>query len=325
MAKMKFGILLPHFGENCDVNLVMKGAVKAENLGFDSVWVRDHMIFHPHGMEGENNNFLEPFTVLSAISAQTTRLILGTGTLIPVRHPIMTARYLTTLSQISGGRVIAGIGAGQFKLEYDALGYPYDKRPDFVKEHIEVVKKLLKEDDVTYNGQFFKFEHVTINPKPVKEVPIWYGGATPAAAKRAARYCDGWIPGRITFPTFDARMRRIEKLSTKLGRPRPTMGAIPVVSIDKNKETALRKVNLKGLIQNANEQKWWKTPPAGKFEKAEDLEGSFIFGTPSDCCKEVEKYAQRGLDHLVFDLRFRFDEFDECLTLLGKEVIPSFK
>ncbi len=245
----------------------MKGAVKAESLGFDSVWVRDHMIFHPHGMEGENNNFLEPFNVLSAISALTSRLTLGTGTLIPVRHPIMTARYLTTLSQISGGRVIAGIGAGQFKLEYDALGYPYDKRPDFVKENIEVVKKVLKEDDVSFNGQFFKFENVTINPKPVNEIPFWYGGATPAAAKRAVTYCDGWIPGRITFPTFDARVKKIERLSKKLGRPRPTIAAIPVVSIDKNKETALKKVNLKGLIENANEQKWWKSTPFGQVRK----------------------------------------------------------
>jgi probable F420-dependent oxidoreductase len=317
--------LLPHFGEKCDVNLVIKGAVKAEKLGFDSVWVRDHMIFYPHGMEGENNNFLEPFSTLSIVSNQTSRLTLGTGTLIPIRHPILTAKYLMTLSQISGGRVIAGFGAGTFKGEYDALGYPFDKRPEFVREHIEVVKKLMKEDDVTYNGQFFKFQHVTLNPKPVKEIPIWYGGGTPAAARRAVTYCDGWIPGRINFPTFEARVNKINRLSKKLGKPRPTIGAIPIVSIDKDKETALKKVNLHGLIENANEQKWWKKPPSGKFEKAEELEGSFIFGSPKECCKDIEKYVQLGLEHLVFDLRFRFDEFDECLTLLGKEVIPSFK
>jgi len=252
-------------------------------------------------------------------------VILGFGTLIPVRHPLTTARCLATLSQICGGRVIAGFGAGQFKQEFDALGYPYDKRPEFVRENIEVTKRVLKEDNVTHNGQFFKFENVTLNPKPVKEIPFWYGGATPAAATRAVTYCDGWIPGRINFPTFEARIKKIDRLSKKLGKPRPTIAAIPIVSIDRNKENALKKVNLAGLIENANEQKWWKRPPSGKFEKAEDLEGSFIFGSPKDCCNDVEGYIKRGLEHLIFDLRFRFDEFDECLTLIGKEVIPSFK
>lgn len=324
MSKIKFGLLLPHFGKDCSIERILKGSVKAEKLGFNAVWVRDHIIFHPHAFEGTNNDFLDPFVTLASISSVTTDLILGTAVIIPLRHPLVTALKFSTLSNISNGRVIAGFGAGNFKVEFDAIGIPFDKRPTVVKENVEIFRKVWKEDDVSYDGEIFSFKNVTINPKPVKDIPIWYGGATPASTRRATSYCDGWFPGRINLPTFDVRLKQIEKALKKSGKPKISIGAIPITSIDKKRDIALKKINLKGLIEAANNRKWWKKPPSGRFEKIEDLEGSLIAGNPEDCCKEVEKYVQRGTDHLVFDFRYRFDEFDECLTLLGEEVIPNF-
>jgi len=285
MSKVKFGILLPHFGKNCSIDKILKGSMKAEELGFNAVWVRDHIVFHPHVFEGTNNNFLDPFPTLAAISSVTTDLILGSAVIIPLRHPLVTAVNFSTLSNISKGRVIAGFGAGNFQVEFDATGMPYDKRPALVKENVEIFRKVWKEDNVTYEGEIFSFKDITLNPKPVKEIPIWYGGATPASVKRATSYCDGWFPGRINLPTFDARVRLIEKRLKKAGKPRISLGAIPITSIDKNRDAALKKINLKGLIEAANHRKWWKKPPSGRFEIAEDLEGSLIAGNPDDCCK----------------------------------------
>jgi alkanesulfonate monooxygenase SsuD/methylene tetrahydromethanopterin reductase-like flavin-dependent oxidoreductase (luciferase family) len=110
-----------------------------------------------------------------------------------------------------------------------------------------------------------------------------------------------------------------------MGRPRLTEGCIPITSIDDSKEAALRKVSVEGLLKNANEQKFWVKPESGAFKTWQDLEGSFMVGTPDDIVKEVEKYLEVGIDHIVFDLRFRFDEWDLCVDLLGKEVLPRLR
>src|SRR3990172_5263182 len=109
-TKLKFGLLLPHFCEHASTQSCIEGARKAEAYGFDSVWVRDHLVFEPHGMEGEDNTHIEGPLVLSALSSVEKKLTLGTATVIPHRHPIHLAQCMAGLSAISGGRVIMGIG-----------------------------------------------------------------------------------------------------------------------------------------------------------------------------------------------------------------------
>ena len=322
---MQFGLLLPHFGEHASRSKVIDGAQMAEELGFDSVWVRDHLIFHPHGMEGTDRTFYEAFLTLGAISSVTRRLILGTGTVIPFRHPIHLAQQAAILSFYSGGRVILGFGAGNFDHEFEAIGLGGVFRPDLVRENVQILRKLWTEDHVSFHGQFYRFEDVELHPKPVKPIPVWYGGNTPASARRAVEYCDGWMPGRITLTTFKKRMEQMRKLSQELGRPMPTTGCIPITSIGKDLEAAVSKVNLPGLLKNANKQKWWVRPPHGEFRTVDDLEGSVLFGSPDDIVREVLKYYEAGLEHLVFDFRFRFDEFFEQVKLLGTEVLPRLR
>jgi alkanesulfonate monooxygenase SsuD/methylene tetrahydromethanopterin reductase-like flavin-dependent oxidoreductase (luciferase family) len=110
-----------------------------------------------------------------------------------------------------------------------------------------------------------------------------------------------------------------------MGKPRFLEGCIPIISIDVDRETALRKVNVQGLLKNANEQKFWVKPESGSFTTWQDLEGSFMVGSPDDVVRDVEKYLEVGIDHIVFDLRFRFDEWDRCMDLLGKEVLPKLR
>jgi alkanesulfonate monooxygenase SsuD/methylene tetrahydromethanopterin reductase-like flavin-dependent oxidoreductase (luciferase family) len=116
---MKFGLLLPHFGEHANKRMLLDGSVLAESYGFDSVWVRDHLVFEPHGeMENPDPNYYEALTTLTAIGAVTEKISLGTGSLIPFRHPVHTALTIGTMAQLLGDRLIMGWGAGTFDNEF---------------------------------------------------------------------------------------------------------------------------------------------------------------------------------------------------------------
>ncbi len=326
---MKFGLLLPHFGEHANRDNLLEGAKRAEELGFDSVWARDHLVFEPHSeMEKADRSFYDCLTTLTAIGAVTSRIQLGTGSLIPFRHPLQTALVVGTMTQLFGPRVILGFGAGTFDHEFAAVGMPskMTERPELVKSDARILKKVFSENDVSYKDDHFEFSNVTIEPKPSEPVPFWYCGATPASARIAVELCDGWMPGRTTLGTIAARREYMRKASAEKGRPMPTIGVIPPTTVDHTREAAMEGFNIDGLLRWANERgKWWVKPESGRFETAEDIAGSLIAGTPDDIVAELAKFEAVGVEHLVFDLRLRFDKWFESIDLLGKEVLPKVR
>lgn len=321
----QYGLLLPHFGQHASKEKLIEGSKKAESLGFDSIFVRDHLVFHPHGMEGTNNTFIDPFIVLAAIGAVTSKIQLGFGSLIPHRHPLLMSLMINSLEYMAGERLILSMGIGNFQVEFDALGMNDWPRAEVAEEQLEILRKSWTQDHFSHEGKFYKNAEVGFNPRVKKPIPIWYAGATPASVRRALAFCDGWFPGRITLNTYKKRVEKLRTDAQAMGRPRLLEGCIPIVSIDTSREAALRKVNVPGLIKNANEQKFWVKPESGSFTKWEDLEGSFMVGTPDDIVRDVQRYLETGIDHIVFDLRFRFDEWDYCMELLGKEVLPKLR
>jgi len=322
---MKFGLLLPHFGDHADRSLILDGARRAEELGFDSVWVRDHLLFEPHGeFEAPSRDFLEPLTVLSAVGAVTDRIILGTATLIPYRHPLVTALTLASMTHLFGPRLIAGWGAGTFDHEFAAVGLGGVFRPELVESNARIFQKVFHEDGVTYDDDHYSFEDATLYPKPSGPIPFWYGGATPASARRAAEYCDGWIPGRITLKTIEVRRNQIQKIIEENGRNMPTIGVVPPTTIAETEEEAWAGTSTEGLLKWANDRgKWWVRPESGRFETVEDIEGSLIAGTPDQVVEQSRRFEEVGVDHIVYDLRLSFDRWFQSIELLGNEVIPK--
>lgn len=324
---MKFGLLLPHFGEHASRENLLEGSKLAEDVGFDSVWVRDHLVFEPHGeMEKPNRTFYDALTTLTAIGAVTERIELGTGSLIPFRHPLVTALMAGTITQLVGPRLILGFGAGTFDHEFEAIGWGDRDRVELVRSNAEILKRVFTENEVAYSDANFTFSDVSIEPKPVGgRVPFWYCGATPRSARLAVEFCDGWMPGRISLGTMAKRIASMRELSAERGSVMPTVAVIPPTSIEQTREEALKHVNVPGLLAWANKAKFAVRPPSGTFETVEDLEGQLIVGSPQEAVAEIKKFQDLGTEHLVFDFRFKFDRFFEQIKLLGQEVLPHLR
>jgi alkanesulfonate monooxygenase SsuD/methylene tetrahydromethanopterin reductase-like flavin-dependent oxidoreductase (luciferase family) len=324
---MKFGLLLPHFGEHASRENLLEGSKLAEDVGFDSVWVRDHLVFEPHGeMEKPNRTFYDALTTLTAIGAVTERIELGTGSLIPFRHPLVTALMAGTITQLVGPRLILGFGAGTFDHEFEAIGWGDRDRVELVRSNAEILKKVFTENDVAYADANFTFNDVSIEPKPVGgRVPFWYCGATPRSARLAVEFCDGWMPGRIALATMAKRIQSMRELSGQQGTAMPTIAVIPPTSIEETRDEALKHVNIPGLLAWANKAKFAVRPPSGTFETVEDLEGQLIVGSPQEAVAEIKKFQDLGTEHLVFDFRFKFDRFFDQIKLLGQEVLPHLR
>ena len=195
---MKIGISLFNNQGIEDVQALVGLAEQAEALGFDSVWVHDHVfnVGHVYDRIG-GRPYYEPLALLSYVAARTRRVRLGTSVLVlPYHNPIRLAKTAATLDVLSGGRLILGIGVGAIENEMEAMGTPFKQRGAFTDEAIAVMRTLWTEEDPRFDGKFSRFAGMKFSPKPVQKpsIPVVIGGVSPAAIRRAALLGDGWQP-----------------------------------------------------------------------------------------------------------------------------------
>ncbi|MFJ2580307.1 LLM class flavin-dependent oxidoreductase [Kitasatospora aureofaciens] len=180
---MQLGVNVPNFGPGTDPGVLREWAHVVEGLGYDLLMVSDHVAVTPDVSARYPEPFYEPFTTLSWLAGITTRVRLGTTVLIlPYRHPLLVARMATNLHRLSGGRLVLGVGVGWARQEFDALGVPFTARGRLTDEYLATLREVLSDP-----------------------VPIWVGGHSEAALRRATRFGDAWHPLRLTVP----RMRSI--------------------------------------------------------------------------------------------------------------------
>lgn len=221
----------------------------AEESGFESVWVPEHLIMpvtmtgmpnSPH--EGEppisaSTPAYDPWVQIATMAAQTSSIRFGTNVYnIGLRHPIVTARSLATVDVVSGGRIEFGIGASWLSQEWQVMELPFETRGRRVDETIRVIQRLFTEETVEHDGEFFRFPPVGFLPKPAQQAwpPMHIGGDSKAAMRRAAQLGDGWIPMQQTLETLPGNLAHIHKLRADQGRTGPfqvTLGA-RVASVD---------------------------------------------------------------------------------------------
>jgi probable F420-dependent oxidoreductase len=328
-ADIEFGLLMPHFTEHASNELLREGSQLADSLGFDSLWVRDHVFISPdhreHGGISDPGFITEAMMTLAALGAMTSHAKLGAAIITPHRHAIKVAQSFATLDYLSGGRAILGIGLGWDVNEFAAVQMPFDAREQLVRETVEVCRLAWSQPEFSYHGEQFDIPWGSVNPRPVRDgMPIWYGGLAFKGVELAAEFCDGWIPSRIPYDRLAARIDRARELTQTRKSDIPfTFAAMPQTSVASSAEAALSGFNLDKVKAEALARK----PVSGGRTSLtmEDLEGYLIWGNGADLCRYVERFVEHGVTHIVFDMRASFDKFLENVRVLGTEVIPKFR
>lgn len=233
---MQYGTYLPHLGPLARGDVlshIRTAAQTAEGLGFDSVWVGDHIVI-PNHIEskypydpggsfpiGPQDPVLEPLTVLSYIAGCTSHIRLGTAVLVlPHRHAVVTAKTIATLDVLSGGRLIFGVGVGWLAEEFTVLNAPFNKRGALSNEALAAMKELWTSENPHFAGQFYSFSEVGAEPRPVQKPhpPIWIGGHTDAALRRVVEHGDGWAALVFSPQDFAQSLDRLKEQADQAGR-----------------------------------------------------------------------------------------------------------
>lgn len=228
---MQFGVHLPHIGPWHDGATMRRFALAIEEMGYDSVWVSDHIVFpvgfeskYPYADTGDfpvppSVPWLEPVTTLTYVAGVTSRVRLGTSVqVLPYRNPVMNAKQLANLAMLSGGRLIVGVGAGWLREEAEAMGMPWDERGQRTDEHIEVLRALWTQENPKFEGRFYRVEGVRCEPRPSPAPPIWVGGHEAPSLRRAARLGDGWHAYCLGPDDLAEGWRKVQSLAREAGR-----------------------------------------------------------------------------------------------------------
>ncbi len=299
--RVEFGFALPSRGPLAQPATLVRLARKAEALGFDCVTVSDHVVLptgrsapYPYSPTGEfpggaQQDYLEPLVVMGWLLAVTRRLRVGVSVLVvPYRNPVVTAKQVATLDVCSGGRVILGCGAGWWPEEFQALAAPpFAERGPVTDEYIRLMKELWSRDEPSFRGKYYQLADVTLRPKPVQRPhpPIWIGGHTPAALRRAGELGDGWHPiglrppAALTPGEYAEKAQRVRAHAARAGR----------------RAEAVR------LTLRAPLEVW----PRARSRKAGTggpmLQGNPLRGTADKVAGDIRAYRRAGVQTFVFD------------------------
>lgn len=224
-SSVRVGVVYPQFELHGDPDAVRSIGVAVEHLGFDYLLAYDHVLVAPHDREPrltgpytEVDSFHDPFMLFSHLAGMTSRIGFVTGVLIlPQRQTALVARQAADLQLLSSGRLRLGVGTGWNHVEYDALGQDFATRGARLSEQVDLVRRLWTEPLVTFQGRFDHVDRAGVLPRPHHPIPIWMGGATDAAYRRALQVGDGFIfSGTRGAPTDE--LARVRVLAEKVGR-----------------------------------------------------------------------------------------------------------
>ena len=224
---MRVGVNLLNFGPGASPESLAGWAQLAETLGYHLVMISDHVAMTPDVVARYPAPFYDPFVTLAWLARATTRVELGTTVVIlPYRHPLHTARLAANVDRLSGGRFILGVGVGWATQEFQALGVPFERRGARSNDYLGAIKTAWTSDPASYAGPFVSFRDVHTGPRPVRSPhpPIWVGGASDAALRRAVCLGDAWHPIRVRLPWLrDTGLPRLREIAETEGRPLPAL------------------------------------------------------------------------------------------------------
>lgn len=286
-------------------------AERAEHWGIDSFWLSDHLI--------APSAELDVVATLALLASRTSRMKLGPSVfLLNLRHPLLTAKAFASLDYLSGGRIVMAVGTGANLADYAACGIPTEGRGRRLEEGIEILRTVWREKNASFHGEFFNFDNLTIEPRPVPRpnndfgtIDIWVGGRSEAALRRTARMGDGFFASSQTPDEFARNIAAIRSYAAEYGRAngRIEAGLIVLCRIANSRENALGAMEpmLKTLGRGAK-----------PF-----LERS-VFGSADDIIRRLSEYVGRGLDKFVLWPVAGPEDWALQVELAGREVASHF-
>ena len=301
---MKFGVTIPNNWGIEDPQQVLSFGPLAEELGYDSVWVMDHLFNNGYIRERlDDKPYYHPLATLSHLSATTRRVLLGTSVLVlPYHNPVELAKYAATLDQMSGGRVTLGVGVGAMTPEFEALGIPLRQRGSLTNECITIMKELWTSPDPSYHSRRWNFSDLKFSPKPVQKphIPLWIGGSSPGALKRAASMGDGWHPSGVSAEEYSISRREIQELAQAAGRDPEALTWSARVGVEAH-----------------------GTPSR---DLAAGRETGIPGNDPEQMIAVIAAYQNAGVEHIVLALNTGdVDRITEMIETIARRVMPEFR
>jgi probable F420-dependent oxidoreductase len=302
---MRFGFALPQVGSAVGPETLVAVAKRAEDLGFDSLWVLDRILWpvsprapYPIGdgsLPVKYKSVLDPLETLTFAAAHTRRIALGTSVLnLPWYNPVLLARRLTTLDVLSAGRLRIGFGIGWSPDEYEAADVPWQKRGKRADELIQALKKIWTTDPVEFQGKYYRIPKSVIGPKPVQKPhpPIYMAAYTPAAMKRVAAEANGWFPVGIPLSGIGPMFEGIKGMAKDAGRDPSALALIVRANIEiHNAPIQKDRVDFTGALEQIAED-IRTTQKLGAAEIVFDVQFSPGVETAKDIVSRMEQLWQ---------------------------------
>lgn len=277
-----------------------------ERTDVDSLWFNERL--------SSPSPVLEPLTTMAAVAARTRRLKFGPSVLItPFRSPVLLARELATIDFLSGGRMLPALGVGvEQEREFRAAGVPFKERGRRTDEAIAIMRRCWAEDEVTFAGEFWQLEQVSVLPKPAQQpFPVWIGGNSEAAMRRAGRLGDGWIPSFITPEQFRVGVDKTRAFAAGAGREVPSDHFGVLLYYCFAPEPAAARALALPFI------------PRGRVDDA-SLARVAAFGPPAVLAERLEEYVRGGGSKFIVRPMCPPDQVLDQVQRLAEEVIPAF-
>lgn len=219
---MRYGVAIPQSGPFVGVDVQRRMAKEIEGLGYDSIWVSDHVIV-PVGEAYIPEVMLEPLALLAWLAAETSTITLGTSVLIlPYRDPVFTAKFVASVDVLAHGRLVLGVGAGWHEREFGALSADFSRRGAVTDEYLRVIRNLWEEETSSFSGEWKRYEDMRLFPKGDRSrsstIPVTVGGNSPASVRRAGELGDGWHPINLSPAELVEGTRRYHEACARFDR-----------------------------------------------------------------------------------------------------------